>query len=132
MNKHDVEILVRTCIDMLGTTTNASGNLCYVIARRQQISRDTESFLLVGELLPVPDSFFFFSLFPPAKFLKVFIGNFERKSGLRKHSFWDDLILQPLGEKEGAAVLGQRPKSCHLSEDANRIPSRAESSQAPG
>lgn len=37
-------------------------------------------------------------------------------------------MLQPLGEKEGSAVLGQRPKSCHLSEGASyRSLGRAES-----
>lgn len=57
-SKHYVEILDRTCIKYAeyGNTTTLPATC--LIAIRQQISRDTESFLLVGELLPVPDFFF--------------------------------------------------------------------------
>lgn len=68
--------------------------------------------------------FFFFY----CKISKSVFTEFWARVPDRQDSTWDDLMLQSPGEKEGSAVLGQRPKSCHLSEDASyRSQGRAES-----
>lgn len=59
--------------------------------------------------------FFFFSL---CKISQSVFTEFCAQVTHRQDNPWDDLMLQSLGELEGSAVLGQRPKSCHLAEDA--------------